>query len=71
MNSPARSSASKSAVAPSAVAGSTGKANLFTDSTEEIPGPPPDEDGDDDEDMLSPGAVADNPFKLSAVPSDI
>ena len=71
MNSPARSSTSKSAVAPSAVAGSTGKANLFTDSTEEIPGPPPDEEGDDDEGMLSPGAVADNPFKLSAVPSDI
>ena len=55
------------------IIGSTGKANLFTDtdSIEAIPAPPPEEEGDDDEDMLSPGAIADNPFKLSEVPSDI
>ena len=77
MNSPPRGSAAKTA-APAAVAGSGGKANLFADEKEEpVPAPivdpllPSDEDGDDDEDMLSPGAPPNNPFRVSTTPQDV
>lgn len=78
MNSPPRGSAAKS-VAPAAVAGSGGKANLFSDSKAEAEDVPPpiidpildDEEGDDDDDMLSPGAPANNPFTLSGTPQDV